>query len=393
MAEERADLLLNMGPQHPSTHGVLRLVLELKGEKVVNADTIIGYVHRGVEKLAEHRKYLQVLPVFDRVDYVSANSNELGFVLAVEKLLGIEDKVPERAQYLRVIMAELTRISSHLIWLGTHALELGAMSVFLYAFREREKILDLFEEIAGGRLHPGYMRIGGVAYDATPKFIEELEGFLRVFPKKLDEYETLLTENRVWLSRTKGVGVIDRETAINWGITGPTLRASGCDYDVRKYYPYCVYDRLEFEVPVFYNGDVYDRYRVRMEEMRQSVRIIEQCLRQMPEGAIRLDDPTVALPPKEDVYNTMVGLIQHFELVIHGIKPPAGEVYVAVEGPRGELGYYVVSDGSDKPYRLRIRPPSLINIAILPELLKGHYVADVISIIGSLDPLMGEVDR
>ena len=393
MAEERVDLVLNMGPQHPSSHGVLRLILELKGEKIVGADTVIGYVHRGVEKLAEHRKYMQILPVFDRVDYVSANSNELGFVLAVEKLLGIEDKIPERAQYLRVIMAELTRISSHLIWLGTHALELGAMSVFLYAFREREKVLDLFEEIAGGRLHTGYMRIGGVAKDATPKFLEELEEFLELFPKKIDEYETLLTENRIWLSRTKGVGVIDKETAINWGITGPVLRAAGCDYDVRKYYPYCVYDRLEFDVPVFQNGDVYDRYRVRMEEMRQSVRIIKQCLEKMPEGPVLLQDPYVVLPPKEEVYNTMVGLIQHFELVIHGIKPPPGEVYAAVEGPRGELGYYIVSDGSDKPYRLRIRPPSLINIAIMPELLKGHYVADVISIIGSLDPLMGEVDR
>ncbi|TCK05405.1 NADH dehydrogenase (quinone) subunit D [Phorcysia thermohydrogeniphila] len=393
MEREKVDLVINMGPQHPSTHGVLRLILELKGEKIVGADTVIGYVHRGVEKLAESRRYMQVLPVFDRVDYVSATSNELGFVLAVEKLLGISERVPERAQYLRVIMAELTRISSHLLWLGTHALELGAMSVFLYAFREREKILDLFEEIAGGRLHTGYMRIGGVANDATPKFLEELEEFLEFFPEKIDEYETLLTKNRIWLSRTKGVGVIDKETAINWGITGPTLRAAGCDYDVRKYYPYCVYDRLEFDVPVFHNGDVYDRYRVRMEEMRQSVRIIKQCLEKMPEGPVQIDDPHVFLPPKEEVYNTMVGLLQHFELVIHGIKPPPGEVYAAVEGPRGELGYYIVSDGSDKPYRLRIRPPSLINIAIMPELLKGHYVADVISIIGSLDPLMGEVDR
>ncbi len=393
MEKEKADLILNMGPQHPSTHGVLRLILELKGEKIIGADAVIGYVHRGVEKLAEHKKYMQILPVFDRVDYVSANTNELGFVLAIEKLLGIEEEIPERAQYLRVIMAELTRISSHLIWLGTHALELGAMSVFLYAFREREKILDLFEEIAGGRLHTGYMRIGGVAADATDRFIDELKGFLKHFPEKIDEYETLLTENRIWLSRTKDVGIIDKETAINWGITGPTLRAAGCDYDVRKYYPYCIYDRLNFEVPVFYRGDVYDRYRIRMEEMRQSVRIIEQCLQQMPSGRIMISEPTLTLPEKKDVYNTMVGLIQHFELVIHGIKPPKGEVYAAVEGPRGELGYYIVSDGTDKPYRLRIRPPSLINIAIMPEVLKGHYIADVISIIGSLDPLMGEVDR
>ncbi|WP_457680409.1 NADH dehydrogenase (quinone) subunit D [Thermovibrio sp.] len=393
MEREKADLILNMGPQHPSTHGVLRLVLELKGEKIVNSDAIIGYVHRGVEKLAEHRKYMQILPVFDRVDYVSANTNELGFVLVVEKLLGIEDKIPRRAQFLRVIMAELTRISSHLIWLGTHALELGAMSVFLYAFREREKILDLFEEIAGGRLHTGYMRIGGVAADTTERFLSELEEFLDFFPSKIDEYETLLTENRIWLSRTKGVGVIDKETAINWGITGPTLRAAGCDYDVRKYYPYCVYGELDFKVPVYQNGDVYDRYRVRMDEMRESVKIIRQCLEKMPQGPVQIEDTTIILPPKEEVYNTMVGLIQHFELVIHGITPPKGEVYAAVEGPRGELGYYVVSDGTNKPYRLRIRPPSLINIAILPELLKGHYVADVISIIGSLDPLMGEVDR
>lgn len=393
MGKERADLVLNMGPQHPSTHGVLRLILELKGEKIVNADAIIGYVHRGVEKLAETRKYMQVLPVFDRVDYVSANSNELGFVLAVEKLLGIENKIPERAQFLRVIMAELTRISSHLIWLGTHALELGAMSVFLYAFREREKVLDLFEEIAGGRLHTGYMRIGGVARDATPKFIDELYEFLEIFPKKIEEYEGLLTENRIWLSRTKGVGVIDRETAVNWGITGPTLRAAGCDYDVRKYYPYCVYDRLDFKVPVYTDGDVYSRYRVRMDEMKESVKIIKQCLEMMPEGPVKLDDRTVVLPPKEEVYNTMPGLIQQFVLVIEGITPPKGEVYAAVEGPRGELGYYIVSDGTNKPYRLRIRPPSFINISILPELLKNHYVADVIAIVGSLDPLMGEVDR
>jgi len=390
---EKADLILNMGPQHPSTHGVLRLVLELKGERIVGADAVIGYVHRGVEKLAEHRKYMQILPVFDRVDYVSSNSNELGFVLAVEKLLGIEDKIPERAQYLRVIMAELTRISSHLIWLGTHALELGAMSVFLYAFREREKILDLFEEIAGGRLHTGYMRIGGVAHDTTEKFLDELNEFLEFFPSKVDEYETLLTGNRIWKSRTTGVGVIDKETAINWGITGPALRATGCDYDVRKYYPYCVYDKLNFEVPAYHNGDVYDRYRVRMFEMRESVKIIKQCLEKMPEGSVQIEEREVVLPPKEEVYNTIVGLIQHFEVVIQGIKPPEGEVYAAVEGPRGELGYYIVSDGSNKPYRLRIRPPSFINIAIMPELLKNHYVADVISIVGSLDPLMGEVDR
>ncbi len=393
MENEKVDLVLNMGPQHPSTHGVLRVIAKFKGEKVVDADAVIGYVHRGVEKLAEHRNYLQILPVFDRVDYVSSNSNELGYVLAVEKLLGIENEIPERAQYLRVIMAELTRISSHLIWLGTHALELGAMSVFLYAFREREKILDLFEEIAGGRLHTGYMRIGGVSGDTTEKFIDELRDFIGYFPKKVDEYETLLTENRVWKSRTVNVGVIDRETAINWGITGPALRAAGSDYDVRKYFPYCVYDRVEFEVPVYENGDVYDRYRVRMFEMRQSIKIIDQCLKMMPEGPIKLDNPFVVLPEKEKVYNTMPGLIQHFELVIHGIKPPKGEVYAAVEGPRGELGYYVVSDGTEKPYRLRIRPPSFINISILPELIKGHYLADIISIIGSLDPLMGEVDR
>jgi NADH-quinone oxidoreductase subunit D len=393
MENEKVDIVLNMGPQHPSTHGVLRVIAKFMGEKVVDADAVIGYVHRGVEKLAEHRNYLQILPVFDRVDYVSSNSNELGYVLAIEKLLGIEKEIPERAQYLRVIMAELTRISSHLIWLGTHALELGAMSVFLYAFREREKILDLFEEIAGGRLHTGYMRIGGVSGDTTEKFNEELKDFINYFPKKIDEYETLLTENRIWKSRTINVGVIDKETAINWGITGPALRAAGSDYDVRKYFPYCVYDRIEFEVPVYENGDVYDRYRVRMFEMRQSIKIIEQCLKEMPEGSIKLDNPFIVLPEKEKVYNTMPGLIQHFELVIHGIKPPKGEVYAAVEGPRGELGYYVVSDGTEKPYRLRIRPPSFINISILPELIKGHYLADIISIIGSLDPLMGEVDR
>jgi len=393
MENQKVDLVLNMGPQHPSTHGVLRVIAQFKGEKVVDADAVIGYVHRGVEKLAEHRNYLQILPVFDRVDYVSSNSNELGYVLAVEKLLGIEDEIPERAQFLRVIMAELTRISSHLIWLGTHALELGAMSVFLYAFREREKVLDLFEEIAGGRLHTGYMRIGGVSADATERFISDLRDFTEYFPKKVDEYETLLTGNRVWKSRTIGVGVIDRETAVNWGITGPVLRAAGSDYDVRKYFPYCVYDRIEFEVPTYENGDVYDRYRVRMFEMRQSIRIIEQCLSMMPEGPVKMDNPFVVLPEKQKVYNTMPGLIQHFELVIHGIKPPKGEVYACVEGPRGELGYYIVSDGTEKPYRLRIRPPSFINISILPELIKGHYLADIISIIGSLDPLMGEVDR
>jgi NADH-quinone oxidoreductase subunit D len=346
-----------------------------------------------VEKLCESKKYLQLLPIFDRMDYVSASSNELGFVLAMEKLLGIEDKIPERASYIRVILAELTRIASHLVWLGTHALELGAMSVFLYAFRERERIMDLFEEIAGARLHPGFMRIGGVAKDVTDKFLDELNKFVEEFPKKVDQYEELLTENRVWKSRTVGVGVIDKETAINWGITGPILRATGCDYDVRKYYPYCVYDKLDFNVPVYHNGDVYDRYRVRIGEMRESVKIIKQCIENLPDGPVIIDDPKVALPEKEKVYKTMTGLIQQFYLVIHGIKPPPGEVYRAVEGPRGELGYYIVSDGTDRPYRLRVRPPSFINISILPELLKGHMLADVISIVGSLDPLMGEVDR
>jgi len=384
-------MTINMGPQHPATHGVLRIVLELDGEIIVKATPHIGHLHRGVEKLAENKTYHQVIPLTDRLDYTNAMGNNLGYVLAVEKLLGIE--VPKRAQYLRVIMAELQRIAAHLIWLGTHALDIGAMTLLLYNFREREDILKIFEEVAGGRLTPTYMRIGGVSKDLPDGVTDKIKGFVQAFPDHVKEYETLLTKNVIWLKRTKGVGPISKEDAMNWGVTGPTLRGSGVKYDVRKAFPYSSYDEFDFEIPIGSVGDVYDRYIVRLREMEWSNAIVEQALERLPKGPFITDDPRVTLPPKDDVLTDIASLIRQFKIVSEGFQPPKGEVYVSVEASKGELGYYLVSDGSNKPLRMRIRPPSFLNLSALPKMIEGSLIADVISTIGSIDIVLGEIDR
>ena len=387
------ELVLSMGPQHPSTHGVLRLVLELDGETVVKCTPYVGYLHRGTEKLCENRTYLNALPLSDRLDYIVSMANNVGYVLAVERLFGIE--APPRAKYIRTIVSEMARISGHIIWLATHALDLGAMTVFLYSFREREWILDLFEHLSGARLTTSYPRIGGVRNDVTEEFLDSLYEFTEEFPKRIEEYETLIDQNRIWLQRTKGIGVISAEEAINWGLTGPVLRGSGVPYDVRKFAPYDAYPWVDFEVPVGKNGDVYDRYRVRMQELRQSNRIIRQCIERMPKGPIMAPDaPKFTLPPKERVMSDMESLIHHFVLITKGpIAAPEGEIYSAIEAPKGELGFYIVSDGTGKPYRLRLRSPSFVHASVLPRLCEGHLVADVIANIGTIDIVLGECDR
>jgi NADH dehydrogenase I D subunit len=389
---KRKVMTLSLGPQHPATHGVLRLVLELDGETVVKCTPDIGYLHRGVEKHSETLNYLQLIPHTDRLDYIAAMANNIGYCVAVEKLFGIE--APERAQYIRTMLGELTRIVSHLLWLGTHALDIGAMTVFLYCFREREKIQVLYEKLCGARLTVSYPRIGGVKRDADAEWLDELYRFTEEFPARIEEYETLIDKNRIWLKRTKGIGVISAEEAINLGLSGPTLRGSGVPYDVRKFMPYGVYDKLKWEVPTGVNGDVYDRYRVRMEEFRQSNSIIRQSIEKMPSGPIMADAPKFVLPPKDKVLNNMEQLIHHFVLITKGpATAPEGEIYVATEVPKGELGFYIVSDGSGKPYRLRIRPPSFVHVSALPKLCEGGLVADVIANIGSIDIVLGECDR
>lgn len=382
-----------MGPQHPATHGVLRLVLDLEGETIANCTPHVGYLHRGVEKLAESRTYLNAMPLTDRLDYVASMSNNVGYCVAVERLLGVEP--PERAKYIRTMVAEMSRIASHLLWLGTHALDIGAMTVFLYAFREREWILDLFEMLCGARLTVSYPRIGGVRNDVSQEFLDSLWKFTGEFPGRLLEYETLIDKNRIWLKRTKGVGVVSAEEAANLGFTGPMIRGSGVPYDVRKYAPYDAYDQVEFDVPTGTAGDTYDRYRVRMEEFRQSIRIIRQCIEKLPAGPVMAPDaPKFTLPPKEKVMKEMESLIHHFVLITKGpITAPEGEVYSAIEGPKGELGFYFISDGSGNPYRMRLRAPSYVHAMALPYLTKGHLVADVIAIIGTADLVLGECDR
>jgi NADH-quinone oxidoreductase subunit D len=384
-------LTLNMGPQHPSTHGVLRLVLELDGETVVKSVPHIGYLHTGMEKTMENEAYQQAIVITDRMDYMSAMNNNLAYCLAVEKLLDIE--IPPRGQYIRVMMGELQRIASHLVWLGTQALDLGAMSVFLYCFREREAIMNLFEQISGGRLTPSYLRIGGVMMDTPVGYEEEVAKFLTIFPSRIDEYEALLTENEIWRDRTIGVGILDAETALAWGVTGPPLRAAGVPYDVRKVNPYSGYENFEFDVPLGRNADVYDRYMVRVAEMRQSVRILHQVLDNLPDGPVNSSDGKVVLPPKERVLSDMEALIHHFILVTRGFPVPKGEAYACIESPKGELGFYVVADGSEKPYRVRVRPPSFYNLQVIPPICEGGMVADVVAIIGSQDIVLGEIDR
>jgi len=382
---------LNMGPQHPSTHGVMRIVLELDGEVIVKAKPVIGYLHRGTEKITENRSYYQVVPYTDRLDYLAPMSNELGYVMAVEKLLGIE--VPERAKFLRVILAELARIASHLVWLGSNANDIGAVTVFLYAFREREKIYDLLEAISGQRMNNAFLKIGGLMGDAPDGWLDAVRAFVKQFPEKLKDPDGLLTKNKIWKERTEGIGVIPRDLAIDLSLTGPPLRASGVKRDLRKDNPYLVYDQLNFDIPVETAGDVYARYLVRMEEMRQSVRIIEQALDKLPDGPVLIEDYKIVPPPKSEVYHDIPELIHHFKLISEGFHPPEGEVYFAVEAPKGELGYFIVSDGSNKPYRLRIRPPSFVNLQALEHILPGYLIADAVAIIGSLDPVFGEVDR
>lgn len=479
---ETRELNVNMGPQHPATHGVLRLVLDMDGETIVNVTPYVGYLHRGIEKLGENLSYFQALPLTDRMDYVSAMSNNIGYCVAVEKLFGIE--VPERAKFIRTIVGEMSRIANHLLWLATHALDIGAMTVFLYCFREREWILDLYEMICGARLTVTYPRVGGVRNDVPQAFLDSLWKFTDEFPSRILEYETLIDQNRIWLQRTVGIGVISAEEAVNWGMTGPTLRGSGVAYDIRKHMPYDAYDQVEFDVPIGTEGDTYDRYRCRMLEMRQSNSILRQCIEKLPAGPVMTDEPKFILPPKDkmmpltqptdiayfiiekackgcgmclracpakaitgekkqphkinqslclqcstcfttckfksltvvpggkgmsdeklaevavapdklpdDLKEAQQNLTRQFELIKKGPKVPEGEVYVATEVPKGELGFYFVSDGTGKPYRMRVRAPSFIHAGCLPRLCKGHLVADVIAAIGTIDIVLGECDR
>ncbi len=394
MSEEttqRRTMNINLGPQHPATHGVLRVELELDGETVVKATPHVGYLHTGIEKTAESKLYYKVIPMTDRMDYLAPMSNNLGFCLAVERLMEIE--VPRKVKYARVLLTELTRVMSHLVWVGTHALDIGAMSMLLYAFRDREMIIDLYEACAGQRMMTTYFRIGGLAYELPPDFDDKVKKILKRIPEAMIDYERLLTDNRIFRNRTVGVGKISAEEAINYSLTGPILRASGVNYDVRKANPYSGYEEFDFNIPLGKNGDVYDRYLVRLEEMRQSLKIARQALDGMPEGPFRAHVPGVVLPPKEDVLSKMESLIFHFKIITEGFKPPVGAVYQAIEAPKGELGYYISSDGSNKPHRMRVRPPSFINLSALPRMVEGGMIADVIAVIGSIDIVLGEVDR
>jgi len=385
-------MVLNMGPQHPSTHGVLRVVLELDGETVVKARPEIGYLHTGIEKTGEALTYSQAITITDRMDYLAPMSNNLGYCLAVEKLLGIE--APPRARYIRVLLTELTRIQSHLVWLGTHAIDLGAMSVFLYCFREREDLLNIFELVSGQRMMTSYFRIGGLALEPPAGWLEPVKRFLSKFPSRIDEYEDLLTKNRIWLSRTKGVGVINAADAIAYGMTGPSVRGSGVDYDVRKYFPYSGYEEFDFNVPVRTEGDCYARYLVRVAEMRESLKIVRQALGKIPaDGPIRADAPGIVAPQREKMKTEMEALIYHFKIYTEGFAPPPGEVYQRIESPRGELGFFIASDGSAKPYRMKARTPSFVNLQALPKLAEGRLLADVVACIGTLDIVLGEIDR
>jgi len=387
--EER--VILSMGPQHPSTHGVLRLVLELEGETVVRALFDIGYLHTGFEKTFEAMTYSQAITLTDRMDYLAPLSNNLGFCLAVEKLLGLE--APRRAQWIRVLLTELTRIQSHLVWLGTHAIELGAMSVFLYCFREREDILRIFELVSGQRMMTSYFRIGGLALEPPRDWLRRVEKFTQEFPLRLEEYETLLTKNPIWLRRTVGVGTISAADAIALGLSGPSLRASGVKWDIRQAEPYSSYDKFDFQIPTRPDGDVYARYLVRLDEMRESLKIVRQAMEGLPDGPIKAKAPHIVLPERESMKTSIEALIYHFKLVTEGFRPPVGEVYQTVESPRGELGFYIVSDGSPRPWRCHVRAPSFANLQTLTKIVEGRLIADVVACIASLDTVLGEIDR
>jgi NADH-quinone oxidoreductase subunit D len=387
-------MTLNIGPQHPATHGVLRVTVELDGETILRAQPVVGYLHTGMEKQAEYKTYTQSIPQTDRMDYLAPMSNNLAFCLAVEKLLGITP--PPRAVHARVMLTEMTRLASHLVWIGTHAMDVGAMSMFFYAFREREKILAMYDQVCGARMTATYFRVGGLAMDLPADFLDRLSAFLDTMPGYLAQYEKLLTGNAIWLARTKGVALLTREQALALGITGPVLRGSGVDWDLRRDMPYGGYDEYEFDVPVGTHGDAFDRYLVRLEEMRQAIRICRQAiakLREIGPGDYRLRDYKYVLPPKEQVKTSMEALIHHFKIVAHGFFPPVGEAYQGIENPKGELGFYFVSDGSPRPWRMKVRSPSFTNLQALDPMVRGRLVADLITSIGTLDIVLGEVDR
>ena len=384
-------MVLNMGPQHPSTHGVLRLVLEIDGEIVVRLYPEIGYLHTGIEKTCEAKFYHQVVPLTDRIDYLSPMHNNLCYCLAVEKLL--ELPIPEKAQWMRVLLSELTRLNSHLVWLGTHAMDIGALTVFLYTFREREEILRLFEYVAGQRMMTSYIRIGGLALEPPIDFFERVQAFIRTFPEKIDEYSNLLTGNPIFMNRLQNVGHLSAEDAIALGVTGPPLRASGVDFDLRRDMPYTGYEKFQFQVPVSQRCDVWGRYEVRLQEMRESTKIIQQALDGMPEGAIKADAPKIVLPDREKMKTQMESLIHHFKIVTEGFTVPSGEVYQGIESSRGQMGYYVVSDGTAKPLRVHMRNPSFASLQALETMCRGRLLADVVAVIGSIDVVLGEIDR
>lgn len=384
-------MVINMGPQHPSTHGVLRIVLELDGETIVRATPHMGYVHTGIEKEGEYQTYLKAVTITDRMDYLSAHINNLAYTLSVEKLLDIAP--PPRGQHIRVVLSELQRIASHLVWLGTHALDIGAMTVFFYAFREREKLMDLNEMMAGVRMMPSWIVPGGLRGDTPPGWIERCKAFIDEFPSKVDEYETLVDQNPIWRERTQGIGYISPEDCYAIGVSGPSLRGSGVAHDLRKAVPYLNYPEFKFEIPVGEFGDVYDRYRVRMAEMRQSREIVKQALETMPGGPINVDDRKVVPPPRKELDSSMEAVIHHFKLWTEGFSPPVGEAYVPVESPKGEIGFYLVSNGSPYPWRFHQRPPSFMNLQALSKMCEGRLIADVVAIIGSIDIVLGEIDR
>ena len=384
-------MLINIGPQHPATHGVLRLVLELDGETVVRCIPHVGYLHCGFEKIGEYRQYNQIIPWTDREDYLNSIGNNVAFALGAERLFGVE--ITPRCTVLRVMAGELSRIISHLVWLGTTCIDIGAFTPFLWAFQERENVYNLLENWVGARLTTSATRVGGMAADIPAGWTDQLATFVRSFPKTIEEVDKMLTKNAIWVGRTVGLGVLSPAEATNHGLSGPLLRAAGVAYDVRKDFPYLDYETYDFDVPVGTNGDVYDRYLVRMEELRQSVRILEQALKRLPDGPVNVDDPRLILPPKSKATSEMESMIHHFKQVMEGPRPPIGEAYVAVESPKGEKGYYMVSDGTAKPVRWRIRPPSFVNLSAIPQMVEGHLLSDVIAINASIDIVMGEIDR
>lgn len=391
--EERhvRNMVLNFGPQHPAAHGVLRLILELDGEKVVRADPHIGLLHRGTEKLIEYKTYTQALPYFDRLDYVSMMANEHCFSLAIEKLLGIE--APERAKYIRVLFLEITRILNHIMGIGTHALDIGALTPFFWLFEEREKLMEFYERVSGARMHAAYIRPGGVSQDLPIGLMHDIYQWAQQYPQRIDEVEDLLTDNRIWKERTTNIATISTEDALDWGMSGVMLRGSGIQWDLRKNQPYEVYDKLDFDVPYGKNGDCYDRYLIRIEEMRQSIKIIEQCLNQMPTGEIKVDDHKIVPPKRSEMKNSMEALIHHFKLFTEGYCVPPGATYTAVEAPKGEFGVYLVSDGSSRPYRCKIKAPGFAHLSCAQEVTRGLFLADVVAYIGTIDVVFGEVDR